>query len=82
MRATRAALKTIQMTDTEREMNGDLLRQLQGNRDLQEKIRYKYYRTCCTSLMRLDAYGSLIVANDALGRCAVQGLPFPRSPHW
>lgn len=40
MRATRTALKTVQMTDTEREMNGDLLRRLQENRDLQEKIRY------------------------------------------
>ena len=40
MRATRAALKTVEMTDTERQMNGDLLRQLQKNRDLQEKIRY------------------------------------------
>ncbi|CAN0217934.1 unnamed protein product [Pylaiella littoralis] len=40
MRATRAALRTVQMTDTERQMNGDLLRRLQGNADLQEKIRY------------------------------------------
>lgn len=40
MRATKAALQTIQMTHTEREMNGDLLRQLQGNRGLQERVRY------------------------------------------
>ncbi|CAN0058936.1 unnamed protein product [Ectocarpus fasciculatus] len=39
MRATRAALRTVQMTDTERKMNGELLRRLQGDRDLQEKIR-------------------------------------------
>ncbi|CAM9096578.1 unnamed protein product [Hapterophycus canaliculatus] len=38
MRATKAALQTVQMTHTEREMNGDLLRELQGNRDLQERI--------------------------------------------
>ncbi|CAM9688214.1 unnamed protein product, partial [Ectocarpus sp. 8 AP-2014] len=39
MRETRAALRTVQMTDTERKMNGELLRKLQGDRDLQERIR-------------------------------------------
>ncbi|CAB1101617.1 unnamed protein product [Ectocarpus sp. CCAP 1310/34] len=39
MRETRAALRSVQMTDTERKMNGELLRKLQGDRDLQERIR-------------------------------------------
>lgn len=38
MKATRAALRTVQMTDTERQINGEVLRRLQENRDLQEKI--------------------------------------------
>lgn len=39
MRATKAALQTIQMTHTEREINGELLRKLQGDRALQERVR-------------------------------------------
>lgn len=39
MRANRIAKATVQMTDREREMNGNILRLLQGDKDLQAKIR-------------------------------------------
>eukprot|EP00903_Cladosiphon_okamuranus_P010163 g9623.t1 len=68
MRATRAALKTVQMTDTERQMNGDLLRQLQENRDLQEKIRL-----LCVSLFA-SARGSASTAGTGGGAGGGRGL--------
>lgn len=64
MRASRIAKATVQMTVREREMNGNILRLLQGDKDLQAKIRYVCSRVlqgCCVFAAAILSTTTLLI---------------------